>query len=87
MNQVFLFVAAKLAIATGHQTRFELTVASIKSGGVQIRVSKIARLALLAPAVIKQLVAGAEASIELSFVLHRAVPLDWREQGAVFAGR
>ena len=46
---------------------------------------RLLRLTLLAPAVVEGLLADADVSINLESVLRRVMPLDWREQGAVFA--
>ena len=48
---------------------------------------RLLRLTLLAPAVVEGLLADADVSINLESVLRRVMPLDWREQGAVFAGQ
>ena len=38
------------------------------------------------PAVVEPLLANPDVAINLESVLRRVMPLDWREQGAVFAG-
>ena len=45
------------------------------------------RLTPLAPAVVANLLANPDVAINLEGVLRRVMPLDWRAQGAVFAGR
>ncbi len=40
---------------------------------------------LLAPAVVDNLLANPDVAVNLEAVLRRVMPLDWREQGAVFA--
>ena len=47
---------------------------------------RLLRLTLLAPAVVESLLANPDVAINLESVLRRVMPLDWREQGAVFAG-
>ncbi len=39
------------------------------------------------PAVVEPLLANPDVAINLERVLRRVMPLDWREQGAVFAGQ
>ena len=46
---------------------------------------RLLRLTLLAPAVVEQLLANPDATINLESVLRRVMPLDWQAQGAVFA--
>ena len=46
---------------------------------------RLLRLTLLAPAVVEGLLANPDVAINLESVLRRVMPLDWREQGAVFA--
>ena len=41
---------------------------------------------LLAPAVVEGLLTNPDVAVNLESVLRRVMPLDWREQGAVFAG-
>ena len=48
---------------------------------------RLLRLTLLAPAVVEQLLTETDMSINLEAVLRRVMPLDWRAQGAVFAGK
>ena len=40
---------------------------------------------LLAPTVVEKLLANPDVAINLESVLRRVMPLDWQEQGAVFA--
>ena len=40
---------------------------------------------LLAPAVVDNLLANPDVAVNLEAVLRRVMPLDWQEQGAVFA--
>ena len=47
---------------------------------------RLLRLTLLAPAVVDNLLAETDVSINLESVLRRVMLLDWQEQGAVFAG-
>jgi hypothetical protein len=47
----------------------------------------VLRLMLLAPAVVEKLLANPDVAINLASVLRRVMPLVWREQGAVFAGK
>ncbi len=44
-------------------------------------------MTLLAPAVVEPLLANPDVAINLESVLRRVMPLVWREQGAVFAGK
>ena len=44
------------------------------------------RLTLLGPVVVDNLLANPDVAINLESVLRRVMQLDWREQGAVFAG-
>ena len=46
---------------------------------------RLSRLKLLAPAVVEPLLANPDLAVNLEAVLRRVMPLDWREQGAVFA--
>ncbi len=46
---------------------------------------RLLRLMLLAPAVMEPLLANPDAAVNLESVLRRVMPLDWQEQGAVFA--
>ena len=48
---------------------------------------RLLRLTLLAPAVVANLLANPDVAINLESVLRRAIPRDWREQGAVFVER
>ena len=48
---------------------------------------RLLRLTLLAPAVVEPLLANPDVAINLESVLRRVMPLDWREQGAVFVRR
>ena len=48
---------------------------------------RLLRLTLLAPAVMNNLIANPDVAINLESVLRRVMPLDWRVQGAVFAGK
>ena len=41
----------------------------------------------MAPAVMNNLLANPDVAVNLESVLRRVTPLDWRAQGAVFAGR
>jgi len=47
---------------------------------------RVLRLTLLAPAVVDNLLANPDVAVNLESVLRRVMPLDWRAQGAVFAG-
>ena len=47
---------------------------------------RLLRLTLLAPAVVANLLANPDVAINLESVLRRAIPRDWREQGAAFVG-
>ena len=47
---------------------------------------RLLRLTLLAPAVVANLLANPDVAVNLESVLRRVMPLDWQEQGAVFAG-
>ena len=47
---------------------------------------RLLRLTLLAPAVVEPLLANLDVAINLESVLRRVMPLDWQEQGTVFAG-
>jgi len=51
------------------------------------QVRRLLRLTLLAPTVVDNLLANPDVAINLDSVLRRVMPLDWREQGAVFAGQ
>ena len=48
---------------------------------------RLLRLTLLAPAVVDNLLANPDVAVNLESVLRRVMPLDWRVQGAVFAGQ
>ena len=50
------------------------------------QVRRLLRLTLLAPAVVANLLANPDVAVNLESVLRRVMPLDWQEQGAVFAG-
>lgn len=51
-------------------------------------VRRLLRLALLAPTLVETIVASKEqTSINLEFVLRRAMPADWQAQGTLFADR
>ena len=47
---------------------------------------RLLRLTLLGPVVVDNLLANPDVAINLESVLRRVMPLDWRAQGAVFAG-
>jgi hypothetical protein len=50
------------------------------------QVRRLMRLALLAPTLVEMIVvSNGRTSINLEFVLRRAMPADWQEQGALFA--
>ncbi len=51
------------------------------------QAGRLLRLTLLAPAVVDNLLANPDVAINLESVLRRVIPLDWRAQGAVFAGQ
>ena len=53
---------------------------------VKIKARRLLRLTLLAPAVVANLLANPDVAVNLESVLRRVMPLDWQEQGAVFAG-
>ena len=57
--------------------------------GVDVtQVRRLLRLVLLAPTLVEMIVVSNEqASINLEFVLRRAMPANWQEQGALFAQR
>ena len=46
---------------------------------------RLLRLTLLAPAVVANLLANPDVAVNLESVLRRVMPLDWQEQGTVFA--
>ena len=46
---------------------------------------RLLRLTLLAPTVVESLLANPDVVVNRDSVLRRVMPLDWREQGAVFA--
>ena len=46
---------------------------------------RLLRLTLLAPAVVEPLLANPDVAVNLESVLRRVMPLDWREQGGMFA--
>ena len=47
---------------------------------------RLLRLTLLGPVVVANLLASPDVAINLESVLRRVMPLDWQEQGTVFAG-
>lgn len=52
------------------------------------QVRRLLRLVLLAPTLVEMIVVNNEqVSINLEFVLRRAMPANWQEQGALFAQR
>lgn len=66
------------------------TIADIaQMEGIDVtQVRRLLRLVLLAPALVEMIVVSNEqASINLEFVLRRAMPANWQEQGALFAQR
>ena len=48
---------------------------------------RVLRLTLLAPAVVEPLLANPDVAVNLEALLRGAIPRDWQEQGAVFAGK
>ena len=46
---------------------------------------RLLRLTLLAPAVVDNLLANPDVSINLEAVLRRAIPRDWREQSVLWS--
>ena len=66
------------------------TIADIaQMEGVDVtQVRRVLRLVLLAPTLVELIVVSNEqTSINLEFVLRRAMPANWQEQGALFAQR
>lgn len=66
------------------------TIADIaQMEGIDVtQVRRLLRLVLLAPTLVEMIVVSNEqASINLEFVLRRAMPANWQEQGALFAQR
>lgn len=66
------------------------TIADIaQMEGVDVtQVRRLLRLVLLAPTLVEMIVVSNEqTSINLEFVLRRAMPANWQEQGALFAQR
>lgn len=66
------------------------TIADIaQMEGVDVtQVRRLLRLVLLAPTLVELIVVSNEqTSINLEFVLRRAMPANWQEQGALFAQR
>lgn len=66
------------------------TIADIaQMEGIDVtQVRRLLRLVLLAPTLVEMIVVSNEqASINLEFVLRRAMPANWSEQGALFAQR
>ncbi|MDP3651168.1 MAG: hypothetical protein Q8R67_05725 [Rhodoferax sp.] len=66
------------------------TIADIaQMEGIDVtQVRRLLRLVLLAPTLVEMIVVSNEqASINLEFVLRRAMPVNWQEQGALFAQR
>lgn len=66
------------------------TIADIaQMEGIDVtQVRRLLRLVLLAPTLVEMIVVSKEqASINLEFVLRRAMPANWQEQGVLFAQR
>ena len=55
--------------------------------GIDItQARRLLRVTLQAPAVVDNLLANPDVAVNLESVLRRVMPLDWQDQGAVFAG-
>ena len=52
-----------------------------------LRLLRSLRLTLLGPVFVDNLLANPDVVINLESVLRRVMPLDWQEQGTVFAGK
>ena len=65
--------------------RLPITDIAAAEGIDVTQARRLLRLTLLAPAVVEPLLANPDVAINLESVLRRVMPLDWQEQGAVFA--
>ena len=68
------------------EARFRSITDIAAAEGINVtQARRLLRLTLLGPVVVDNLLANPDVAINLERVLRRVMPLDWREQGAVFA--
>ena len=70
------------------EARFRSITDIAAAEGINVtQARRLLRLTLLGPVVVDNLLANPDVAINLESVLRRVMPLDWRAQGAVFAGQ